>query len=88
MNALTDHALIEQIDGFLDRTGMKPTRFGRLATGQSHLIQTLREGRSPSLRTANRILEFMRLHEVTEPEENAKQLNHGAASSSMGATGS
>lgn len=88
MDALTDHALLEKIDSFLDRTGMRPTRFGRLATGQSHLIQTLREGRSPSLRTANRILEFMRLHEAVVPEGDAKQLNHVAAHSSMEATGS
>ena len=56
---MTDDALLEQIDAFLSATGMKPTRFGMEALGEGGLVKSLREGRSPSLKNAKRIVEFM-----------------------------
>ena len=50
------HAAVEE---FLERTGFKPTEFGRQAVGDPSLVLNLRRGRSPTLATADRILAFM-----------------------------
>ncbi|KQN12023.1 hypothetical protein [Sphingomonas sp. Leaf28] len=55
----TTKELVASIDAFLDRHSMRPTRFGRDATGEPQLIDSLRNGRSPSLDTAGRITRFM-----------------------------
>ena len=62
MRTLTDqfHATVE---AFLDRTGFKPTEFGRQAVGDPSLVLNLRRGRSPTLATADRILAFIRENE-------------------------
>ena len=44
---------------FLGRTGVSPTTFGMKALGDAHLVRQLDGGRSPSLRTADRILAFV-----------------------------
>ena len=48
------------VDEFLERTGFKPTEFGRQSVGDPSLILNLRRGRSPTLATADRILAFIR----------------------------
>ena len=50
------HARVEE---FLERTGFKPTEFGRQAVGDSSLVLNLRRGRSPTLATIDRILCFI-----------------------------
>lgn len=64
----TEAQLIEKIEAFLDRHDMAPTRFGREATGNPHVIRDIREGRSPSLRTVRRLTNFM-------AERDAEQLS-------------
>lgn len=59
MTIPTDEALLEQIDAFLDATGMSPTRLGLDATGEGGLVKSIREGRSITLRTGRRLVEFM-----------------------------
>jgi hypothetical protein len=59
MELPTTQELIEAIDAFIERHGMRPSRFGRDATGEPQLLDSLRRGRSPSLDTANRIAGFM-----------------------------
>ena len=56
----TDETLLAQIDAFLARTGMAPTRLGLDALGDGGLVRGLRAGRSPSLRNAEKLLRFMR----------------------------
>lgn len=56
---ITDEQLIEQIDAFLKRTDMAPTRFGLETLGDGALLKNLREGRSLSLRNAQKVLTFM-----------------------------
>lgn len=56
---MTDEQLLRQIDAFLDRTGMKPTRFGIEALSDGGLVKGLREGRSLSLKNAQRVVAFM-----------------------------
>lgn len=59
MTIPTDEELLEQIEAFLDATGMSPTRLGLDATGEGGLIKSIRDGRSITLRTGRRILDFM-----------------------------
>ena len=51
--------LAERVSAFLRRTGMSPTRFGRRVAGDPNLIRQIQRGRSPTLRTADRILTFI-----------------------------
>ena len=63
MKTLTEqfHSTVEE---FLERTGFKPTEFGRQAVGDPSLVLNLRRGRSPTLVTADRILAFIRENET------------------------
>lgn len=61
MDVPTTSDIVAAIERFLARhDDMAPTRFGREATGEPQLLDSLRRGRSPSLDTANRIVTFMR----------------------------
>ena len=48
-----------RLGAFLERTGLRPSTFGLQTTGDPNLIRQLRQGRSPRLVTADRILAFM-----------------------------
>ena len=48
-----------QVSAFLERTGLGPTTFGLKAVGDRNLICQMDRGRSPSLRTADRVLAFI-----------------------------
>ena len=48
-----------RVNAFLDGTGMSPTTLGRKALGDPSLIRQIERGRSPSLRTADRVLAFI-----------------------------
>ena len=48
-----------RLNAFLSSTGMSPTTLGMLAVGDPNLVRQIELGRSPSLRTADRILAFM-----------------------------
>lgn len=56
---MTDDTLLAEIDAFLARTNMKPTRFGIDTLGDGGLVSGLRTGRSLTLKSANRVLAFM-----------------------------
>lgn len=60
MDIPTHEEILEKIEGFLGRHQMRPTRFGRDATGEPQLIESMRRGRSPSLKVLERVAEFMR----------------------------
>ena len=47
-----------RVSAFLERKGMKPTTFGMKALGDPNLMRQIGRGRSPSLRTADRVLAF------------------------------
>lgn len=51
--------VVAKVDAFLARHGMAESRLGREATGESSLITTMREGRHPSLKTLNRLDDYM-----------------------------
>ena len=48
-----------RVGAFLERTGLGPTTFGLKAVGDRNLIGQIEGGRSPSLRTADRVLAFI-----------------------------
>ena len=54
-----------RVDAFLERTGVVPTTFGRHAVGDPNLVRELRDGRSPTLATADVCLAFMEVFEET-----------------------
>ena len=53
-----------RIGGFLDDTGMAPTTLGMLAVGDPNLLRQIERGRSPTLRTADRVEAFMDHYEA------------------------
>lgn len=61
---ITNDEFMAEVEGFLSRSGMAPTRFGQDAVGDPNLVRNLREGRSPSLKTVERVLECIRRNEV------------------------
>lgn len=50
---------LNQIETYLATTGMKPTVFGREVMGDPKFVFDLRKGRSPSLRTIERVQSWM-----------------------------
>lgn len=60
MQIVTDAQLLEQIEAFLVKAQMAPSKFGRDAIGDAALVFQLRENkRSLSLRTAEKVMQFM-----------------------------
>jgi hypothetical protein len=60
MQVITETELLERINAFrASHDDMAPTTFGRKATGNANLIKELEDGKSPSLRTVQRIVDFM-----------------------------
>ena len=53
-----------RLNAFLGSTGMSPTTLGMRAVGDPNLLRQIGRGRSPSLRTADRILAFMAAYEA------------------------
>ena len=51
-----------QVSAFLGRSGLSPTALGRKALGDPGLMRQIARGRSPSLRTADRVLAFIAAH--------------------------
>ena len=48
-----------KIDRFLRKTGMAPTRFGRLAANDPRLVRDLKQGREPRSAMVARIEAFI-----------------------------
>jgi len=45
------HPLLGEIEQYIERHGLSPTRFGRLAVKDPRFVEDLRSGRSPRRRT-------------------------------------
>ena len=52
-----------RLNAFLGSTGLRPTTLGMQAVGDPSLLRQIERGRSPSLRTADRLLAFMAAYE-------------------------
>lgn len=51
--------ILPKIQKFLRRSGMPPTKFGRLAVNDPRLVGDLRNGREPRTETVRRIEAFL-----------------------------
>lgn len=67
MNSYAEH-FRAAIEGFLARSGMKPTEFSRQATGDPSFLLELRRGRSCTLALADRVIRFIRTQKETNSE--------------------
>lgn len=54
--------ILRDIEHYLKRTGMAPTRFGRLAVRDPRLVLDLRRGREMTPRLERRVRRFMDEH--------------------------
>ena len=59
MSAATE-ALLAEIEAFLARSGLTPTKFGIAAVNDGHLVANLRRGHSITLKTADKVRAYMR----------------------------
>ena len=57
--ATLEEQFYTRITDFLDSTGMPPTTLGMLAVGDPSLVRQIERGRSPTLRTADRVGAFI-----------------------------
>lgn len=65
MELPTSDQIIEAIERFLARHGnMRPSRFGRDATGDANLIPALKAGAMPKLDRLHRIRDYMRAEDT------------------------
>lgn len=64
MDIPTHAELVERYETFCRRHDIAETRFGREATGEPQLIQSIRSGRSPSLKTLQRVASYMAEHDA------------------------
>lgn len=55
-----EKVLLAEIRQFLKATDMGESYFGKLAVGNSELVSRLKAGKTVTLRTAERVREFMR----------------------------
>ena len=58
MNA--NQQLLAEIDAYLASSGMAATTFGKRAANNSQVVDRMREGSSVTLKTADRIRQFIR----------------------------
>jgi hypothetical protein len=59
LTRFTDMHIGREVEKFLRRSDMPPTKFGRLAINDPRLVQDLRNGRRPGARVARRITAFI-----------------------------
>jgi hypothetical protein len=88
MNIPTDEDVLQGIRAFLERHDMKPSRFGREATGEGQLIASIEAGRSPSLATLQRVAAYMEQKdgEMTGPPPRAPAAETSSEACPVGAS--
>lgn len=55
-----------RVEAFLKASGTKPTEFGRQSVGDPSFVLGLRRGRSPTLATADKVLDFIAANEAAD----------------------
>ena len=58
-------AFLADVEAFLERSGMKPTNFGKEAVKDPNFVWDLRSGRLPTLGVVDRVYAFMASHDAT-----------------------
>ncbi|MCB4860764.1 hypothetical protein K7W03_14305 [Sphingobium sp. PNB] len=67
----TDADMLAKIEAFCAKHSIPPTTFGRLAVGDGNLIPGLRKDRSMTLRTGQRVIDFMATYRPTKQADAA-----------------
>jgi predicted transcriptional regulator len=67
-----EELFVAEVEAFLKATGFKPIEFGAQAVGDPFFIGKLRRGRSPTLKTADRVTAFIRRFEEEAAKRQAK----------------
>jgi hypothetical protein len=75
---ISDAELLARIEAFRARYRMKVSAFGRGAVGDASLIKNLQDGRSLTLKTAQRVLDFMARHPATIAPNDSEPLKEVA----------
>lgn len=55
----SDADILARIEAFCAEHKISPTSFGRMSIGDGNLVPNLKANRSLTLKTANRVVEFM-----------------------------
>lgn len=63
--------LRSDVEAFLAKTGLKPTRLGRLAANDAHAVSRLRAGLGITIRRADQLREFMAKFEADQAKARA-----------------
>lgn len=61
---MSDDQFKAEVERFIQAAGISATKFGREAIGDPNLVRDLRAGRSPSLKTVQRVLDCIRRNEA------------------------
>jgi hypothetical protein len=64
---MTRDTFLSEVEAFLARHTVPASRLGREAIGDPNFVIDLRAGRSPSLRTVERVASWMARHSAAEP---------------------
>lgn len=67
----SDADVLAQIKRFCKQHDIPPTTFGRMAIGDGNLVTNLEANRSLTLKTAGRVIAFMRDYRPTEQARDA-----------------
>lgn len=65
--------LIARIDSYLARTGMKPSRFGRNAAGNSMFLKRMKEGKV-TLSTLQAVSDYLDRADRSEAKKKARKV--------------
>lgn len=65
---MSDAQLLEQIEAYCERAELSLTTFGRLSIGDGNLVPNLRSGRSLTLKTARKVLDFIAQHAASSSD--------------------
>ena len=68
--------LLEQIEAYLVRSRVPPSRFGRLAAGDPRLVADLKSGRRLRRRTEERLRSYLSEVSVEAPSAGTGQIPH------------
>ena len=82
MQIPSDTELLASIDAFVARHGMAPTRFGREATGEPQLIDSIKGGRSPSLKVWRKVADFMARYDAETAARSTVKIDENSSDAS------
>jgi hypothetical protein len=65
---------LDEIDAFLNRSGMTASAFGRQAVNDPNFVWDLRNGRSPNLRLVGQVQSFIAGQDAQRPATQPEQV--------------